>query len=444
MTDIVAELSEISDKLFTLQREKVERLTRLLESSRDQAAAAKVADAALTLIRPRLQIERPDRVLTPLRVFCWPFEQLLAESRTQQRILGRIGRASIRPVWSLLVASLPGGTEAEWRQACATAPGTQERDRTVAAGATIWPAAAEALGAVRDRCRADRAERVSVVQRLGSEALYEEFEDIVGLIGAWADAVAIDELLSPAPVGKLADAQIALVGARLDAAVERGWPALAHIVMLVLPRLEQSYELLRLLQGRENRPCGVAGSSTLMAFAHRLLAGSLERMAEDIATGAAATDRAVTRLGRRFLDEARRFDSAVGPAAAQGMKAIVAAARGRLRDMVDAAVLQDAMAVVVAEQASPGAEQRAKALRTCRQISDDLGLTQTLEAATGQIRTALLDGVGRRAATVEGSAEQRREAVVAEIGHATRLIELMSGPEDAYAVYRELNRRYGN
>ncbi len=444
MTDIAAELSEISDKLFTLQREKVERLTRLLESSREQAAGARVADAALTLIRPRLQIERPDRVLTPLRVFCWPFEQLLAENRTQQRILGRIGRASIRPVWSLLLSYLPQGAEADWRQACATAVGGQERDRIVGAGAAIWPVAAEMLGRIQDRCRADRAERVAVVQRLGSEALYEEFEDIVGLVGAWADAVAIDELLSPVPVGKLADAQIALVGARLDAAVERGWPTLAHIVMLVLPRLEQSYELLRLLQGRENLPCGVPGSSTLMAFIHRLLAGSLERMAEDIATGAAVTDRAVTRLGRRFLDEARRFDTAVGPAAAQAMKAIVSAARGRLRDMVDDTVLKDAISVVTSDDPNVGAEQRAKALRTCRQISDDLGLTETLDAATGQIRSALLDGVGRRAATAEGSAEQRREVVSAEIGHATRLIELMSGAEDAYTVYRDLNRRYGN
>lgn len=444
MTDIVAELSEISEKLFTLQREKVERLTRLLESSRDQAAGAKVADAALTLIRPRLRIDRPDRVPTPLRVFCWPFEQLLVENRARRRILGRIGRATIRPAWSLLLANLPAGAEAEWRQACVAAPGGRERDRTVAAGTAIWPAAAEALGRIRDRCRADRVERVAVVQRLGSEALYEEFEDIVGLIEAWADAVAIEELLTPAPVGKLADAQIALVGARLDAAAARRDPAPAHIVMLVLPRLEQSCELLRLLRGRENLPCGVAGSSTLLAFAHRLLAGALEGMAEDIATGAAVTDRAVTRLSRRFLDEARRFDSAVGPAAAQGLKALVTAARGRLRDMVDAAVLQDAVAVVTAHEPSAGAERRAEALRTCRQVADELGLTEALDAATGQIRAALLDGIGRRAATAEGSAERRREAVTAEIGHAARLIELMSGPEDAYAVYRELNRRYGN
>lgn len=444
MTDIYAELQEISEKLFTLQREKVERLARLLESSREQAAGAKVADAALNLIRPRLQIERPDRVLTPLRVFCWPFEQLLAENRTRQRILGRIGRASIRPVWSLLLAHLPDGTDAAWRQACATARGVHERDRTVAAGSVIWPAAADALGRIRDRCHADRAERAAVVQRLGSEALYEEFEDIVGLMDAWVDAVAIDDLLSPVPVGKLADAQVALVGARLDAAAERGRPAPGHIIMLVLPRLEHSYELLRLLQGRENLPSGIEGTSTLMAFAHRLLAGSLERLAEDIASGTAATDRAVARLGRRFLDEAQRFDTTVGPAAAQGMKAIVNAARGRLRDMVDNAVLQDAIAIVTSGDRSVAAEQRAKALRTCRQISDELGLTEALEAATGEIRGVLLDGVGRRAATAEGSAEERREAVTAEIGRATRLIELMSGPEDAYAVYRDLNHRYGN
>lgn len=444
MTDIFAELSEISEKLFTLQREKVEKLTRLLESSRDQAAGAKVADAALALIRPRLQIERPDRVLTPLRVFCWPFELLLAENRTQQRILGRIGRGSIRPVWSLLVANLPPGTEAEWRRACTEARGMQERDRIIAAGSVIWPAAADALIRIQDRCRADRAERAGVVQRLGSEALYEEFEDIVGLIGAWADAAAIDELLSPVPVGKLADAQIALVGARMDAAAERHYPALGHIVMLVLPRLEQSYELLRLLQGRENLPSGIPGSSTLMAFVHRLLAGSLERMAEDITTGAAVTDRAVTRLGQRFIDEARRFDTAVGPAAAQNMRAVVTAARGRLRDIVDGTVLQDAISVVTAGDQAANAEQRARALRTCRQFADELGLTEQLDEATGQIRTALLDGVGRRAASAAGTAEERREAVSAEIGHATRLIELMSGAEDAYGVYRDLNRRYGN
>lgn len=444
MTDIFAELSEISEKLFTLQREKVEKLTRLLESSRDQAAGAKVADAALALIRPRLQIERPDRVLTPLRVFCWPFEQLLAENRTQQRILGRIGRGSIRPVWSLLAATLPTGAEADWRRACNEAQGAQERDRIIAAGSVIWPAAADALIGIQDRCRADRAERAGVVQRLGSEALYEEFEDIVGLIGAWTDAAAIDELLSPVPVGKLADAQLALVGARMDAAAERHYPALGHIVMLVLPRLEQSYELLRLLQGRENLPSGIPGSSTLMAFVHRLLAGSLERMAEDITTGAAVTDRAVTRLGQRFIDEARRFDTAVGPAAAQNMRAVVNAARGRLRDIVDGTVLQDAISVVTTGDQAADAEQRARALRTCRQFADDLGLTEALDEATGQIRTALLDGVGRRASSAAGTAEQRREAVSAEIGHATRLIELMSGPDDAYGVYRDLNRRYGN
>ncbi len=444
MTDIAAELSEISEKLFTLQREKVERLTRLLETSREQAAGAKVADAALDLIRPRLQIERPDRVTTPLRVFCWPFEQLLAGNRIQQRIIGRISRATIRPVWSLVQAHLQDGVEAEWRQACADASGGHERARTIAAGSVIWPAASKVLVRIRDRCRSDRAERAAVVERLGSDALYEEFEDIVGLVVAWEDAIAVDDLLSPVPVGKLADAQVAGVGARLDAAAERGTPALAHIVMLVLPRLEQSYEVLRLVQGREPLASGVASAPTLMAFTHRLLAGSLERMAEDISSGAPLTDRAVTRLGRRFLDEARRFDTAVGPAAAQSMKGVVAAARGRLRDMVDDVVLNDAIAVVTADGQPAEAEQRAKALRTCRQISDDLGLTDALDDATGQIRSALLAGVGRRAAAAGGTADERREAMVAEIGHATRLIELMSGAEDAYALYRELNRRYGS
>ncbi|MFX9004274.1 hypothetical protein ABTN42_22365, partial [Acinetobacter baumannii] len=81
----------------------------------------------------------------------------LAGNRIQQRIIGRISRATIRPVWSLLLAQMDGGVEAAWRQVCADASGGHERARTIAAGSVIWPAASKTLARIRDRCRTDRA-----------------------------------------------------------------------------------------------------------------------------------------------------------------------------------------------------------------------------------------------------------------------------------------------
>src|SRR5256885_886040 len=84
-----------------------EGLARAVEVDRMNNGTGLPHDTILESLRPTLRDgDKNARALTPLRLFCRPFEDLLINKQFGQKQKGRIPRSSITPVWNWLAQDL--------------------------------------------------------------------------------------------------------------------------------------------------------------------------------------------------------------------------------------------------------------------------------------------------------------------------------------------------
>ena len=76
------------------------RLAKAVEVDRLIGGTELPHEEILRALRPQLrEVPQPQRVATPQRLFCRPFEDLLVEPERSFKQKGRIARSSISPVW---------------------------------------------------------------------------------------------------------------------------------------------------------------------------------------------------------------------------------------------------------------------------------------------------------------------------------------------------------
>src|SRR6185312_10821465 len=84
-----------------------QQLARAIEADKLYDGKGLPHDAILESLRPTLRQAPPEgRVLTPLRLFCQPFEDLLINAGGKAKLKGRIARESILPVWTWISNTL--------------------------------------------------------------------------------------------------------------------------------------------------------------------------------------------------------------------------------------------------------------------------------------------------------------------------------------------------
>ncbi|UEM03461.1 hypothetical protein JL101_026470 [Skermanella rosea] len=95
-----------AEEIATLPARTIERIHRYSAELPPSPARAALEDA----LRPRLRATRPPKVLTPMRLFCLPFEDLLTDRNPRVRPAGLIPRRILMPFWRLLTrpATIPG------------------------------------------------------------------------------------------------------------------------------------------------------------------------------------------------------------------------------------------------------------------------------------------------------------------------------------------------
>ncbi|UEM20873.1 hypothetical protein JL100_028040 [Skermanella mucosa] len=95
-----------AEEIATLPARTIERIHRYSAELPPSPARAALEDA----LRPRLRATRPPKVLTPMRLFCLPFEDLLTDRNPRVRPAGLIPRRILMPFWRLLTrpATVPG------------------------------------------------------------------------------------------------------------------------------------------------------------------------------------------------------------------------------------------------------------------------------------------------------------------------------------------------
>src|SRR5256885_15764210 len=122
-----------------------EGLARAVEVDRMNNGTGLPHDTILESLRPTLrESDRNARALTPMRLFCRPFEDLLINKQFGQKQKGRIPRSSITPVWNWLAKDLLPEAATSYALAVKTAALCRGADDVPARAAEVWEAAAQA------------------------------------------------------------------------------------------------------------------------------------------------------------------------------------------------------------------------------------------------------------------------------------------------------------
>jgi hypothetical protein len=82
------------------------RLARAVEVDRLMDGTALPHGDILSTLRPALRGDSPDRTPTPLRLFCFPFQDLLTNAPRTKKQKAVIARSSVLPLWQWLSQSL--------------------------------------------------------------------------------------------------------------------------------------------------------------------------------------------------------------------------------------------------------------------------------------------------------------------------------------------------
>lgn len=203
--------------------------------------AALPHDDILESLRPILKRDQFERTLTPLRLFCHPFQDLLTCTPRRTKQKGAIARGSLVPVWNWLSQSLiPQDTSAYVRDV-KTLLLKHKVEEAFARAAAYWPLAAAAIAAALDgEARRQQAQKI-----LGDGFAVEDAAEMAALLVAGEQIEKLSALL-PKPVGSLNETLLWEVRAIYDAMAASHPDAAPYVAVITMNRLARPWEALRL------------------------------------------------------------------------------------------------------------------------------------------------------------------------------------------------------
>jgi hypothetical protein len=447
---ILTEIATIRDRLFDLSDAQFAQLVDYVERAGGVSSARAFTNDALAAMRPRLRVSRPPRRLTPLRVFCRPFEDLFYDSPLPQKRLGQIARRAIMPCWTAVSAHIDRDLLA-----------ALERDigeRTIADpdwastfGPRLWPAAAEAARTMLAALQAGPSARAALIKQLGDEAMVDELADMARMLAIAEIAEELRYILSPKPLARLDESLALAVAAQFDALAperERLWDALAWFV---IARMADPVELARAYGGA----CKHAGLHMLGVTASKV---TIARVGAVVGELAAATRdssdiaEAVASRGEAVADQLAQLRDGVRDRRFAGSLAEIEKMREGLCSAVARNVLEGSGALIAdavdgsADGAPPdeagrealreSAEARAHALWKCARFAGKIGLDGEVRATIKSVEEAAtrraLEQLQALESGIAGGVSV--DDAHASLIHAVRVIELVAGSERADAL----------
>jgi hypothetical protein len=240
----------------------------------DRLADGKTLPHELILegLRPVLRrSSNGERIATPLRMFCRPFEDLLTGHTRKEKQKGRIARASILPVWNWLGQTLVPNAVTAFSIGVKTAALGFKTDDVMEHAAQFWSAAAlaihEALGSERGR-KAARA-------LLESDAAVEDAREMAFLMSIGKETLELQQKL-PRPLPTLTDDFVWKLREIYDRVVESSPDAAPYIAVVAMNRLERPWESLKLPLMILRQTQDTLISSTDMGMAGEIMFGDIE------------------------------------------------------------------------------------------------------------------------------------------------------------------------
>lgn len=252
-------------------------LARAIERDRLQNGDSLPHDAILESLRPALRRANPEtRTLTPLRLFCQPFEDLLFSAGGKAKLKGRIARESILPVWAWIGTTLlPAETQL---YSIATREAIQNHSIRAAYShaETFWNLVSQAIHAALKAPDSHQTAR----EVLGELALADA-EEMALLLGVGAQVLNIQKKL-PRGTATLTEDLIWSLREIYDALFLSNPDAAPYVPVITMGRLAKPWEALRLPLMIVRKTQDTLISSTDMGLAGELLFHDLEDLAFQI------------------------------------------------------------------------------------------------------------------------------------------------------------------
>ena len=226
--------------LGRLPEKAATRLARAVEVDRLSGGTVLPHELILGALRPSLRHQH-DRMPTPLRLFCQPFEDLLVQATPREKQKGRIARTSLAAVWRWLGQTLVPDAAALYCSEIKQLVLAGRHEDSIARASAFWTLAA---GRIREAIAADhKATRVA----LQSDRAVGDAEEMALLLSNGLEIARIQDLLvRPAPhlteemVRALRDIHDRIAGTAPDAA--------PYVACIAMNRLAHPWEALKLPQ----------------------------------------------------------------------------------------------------------------------------------------------------------------------------------------------------
>ncbi|MBP6012372.1 MAG: hypothetical protein KBA31_09110 [Alphaproteobacteria bacterium] len=260
---------ELAELLAKLTPEKALKLAAYAEEQRIAGERAFPTDLILDSLRPTLTQQQAQRTPTALRLFCEPIEDFLVDRRDFKQP-GRIARRSIRTLWrwlsdDALRLDLPD-LEAQLSSAILSGnvwlqEGLHERLQV------------EVLRAIEAATQSAESEaaRYALARKLGGDDVVHDMQEI-GFLIARAQPLSRFKAQLPQRIDTLSDQHLATIRETCAALTGPQAGLKPYAALLVLARLDQPWEAVRLAEG-----------TTDFDAAAEILLADIEGLALDIA-----------------------------------------------------------------------------------------------------------------------------------------------------------------
>ena len=230
-------------------------------------------DLILESLRPVLRYAAPEgRTLTPLRLFCQPFEDLLIAAGGKAKLKGRIARESILPVWAWISNTLvPAQAQAYSGDTRAAITG-QNMQAAFTYATEFWRTASDAI------CKAVSTENGRHAARTilqAAELALADAEEMALMFSVGQQVLEIQQKL-PRGTAALTEDLIWTLREIYDRLLQSNPDAAPYVTVITMSRLAKPWEALRLPLLITRKTQDTLLSSTDMGLAGELLFHDLE------------------------------------------------------------------------------------------------------------------------------------------------------------------------
>ena len=250
--------------LSNLSEDEVHKLTSAVELNRLKGEKDPSQDFILDSLRPVFanSLSLPPRLMTPMRLFCLPFEDMLYPIDVEVKEAGRIMRSSLTPIWEWLSMDLLPGVFTKCEDEVKRAILNGDRESADHAVKDLQGKAADAMKGALDKALKGTSSYLDLAERLGGEIVVEDARDISLALQIAPQLQAMVQCF-PQPILSMTEADIQQVHACYSVTVSQNkMDSVPMIFLAVMGRLQHPWKVLGVIRA-------VTGLNADDVFHHR-------------------------------------------------------------------------------------------------------------------------------------------------------------------------------